>query len=91
MKAKLAGGLARLILGLVGMALLAAASLFIVGAWLATWPVLRLSPRQRQLKASLDFATAGLVLAQALGELRKGAPEDPEGAPEPEPEAPADG
>lgn len=66
MKRRLAAGLARLVLGLVGMALLAAAALFVVGAFLATWPILRLPPRQRHLKAGLDVAVALAALVAAV-------------------------
>lgn len=64
---------AKVALGLVGMALLTAAALFVVGAYAATWPILRLPPRQKQLRAGLDLAVAlaGAVAAFKGGELEK--------------------
>jgi hypothetical protein len=64
---RIAAFVGKLALALVGMALLTAAGLFVVGAYCATWPILRLPPRQRQLRAGLDVAVALAALVAALG------------------------
>jgi hypothetical protein len=68
--AKLSAGLAKLVFALVGMALLAAAALFVVGSFLATWPVLRLPPRQRHLRAVMDLAGAVMQAVAVFGPER---------------------
>lgn len=79
---RLAGRFALL---LVTMAFLTAVSLFIIGGFLLTWPLLRLSPRDRKLKATADFATAGMTLLTVFsdGHIKKMVadslePEEPE-------------
>jgi len=63
---RLVGLVGKLLLGLVGMALLTAASLFVLAAFCTTWPILRLSPRQRHLRAGLELAVALAALAGTL-------------------------
>jgi len=55
-----------IVLSLATMAFIAATSLFVVGTFLTTWPVLRLSPRDRRVRAAIDLATAGIQLAQTF-------------------------
>lgn len=55
---RLASFLARWALALLAMAVLTVLSIFVVAAYLTTWPVLRLSARDRRLRAGLDLATA---------------------------------
>lgn len=65
---------------LASMAFLTALSLFIVGAYLATMPVLRLSPRNKRVQAATGAAVAIVALIRAYG---KG--DTPEPEPEPVP------
>ena len=58
--------LGQLALSLAAMTFIAAASLFVVGAFLTTWPIMRLSPRDRRVKATIDLATAGIGFARAV-------------------------
>lgn len=46
-------------------ALLTAVSLLLVGSYLMTWPVLRKSPRNRRIQATVELATAGMALLMA--------------------------
>lgn len=63
---RLSIALGKLVLTLAGMALITAAALFVLAAFLTTWPILRLSPRERHLKATLDAAAAGAQLLAAF-------------------------
>jgi hypothetical protein len=45
-------------------------SLLVLGSFLATYPVLRVSPRERRLRAGMDAAAALLALAQTLPKPR---------------------
>lgn len=62
--AKIAG---RFALFLVGMSLLTIVSLFVIGAYLTTWPIMRKSPKDRRLTALVDLATSGFGVIQAYG------------------------
>jgi heme A synthase len=53
----------RWVVALLGLAILSVASLFVVGAFLTTYPILRLSPRDRRVKAALNAALAIAALA----------------------------
>lgn len=64
---RLAGRFALL---LVTMAFLTAVALFVIGGFLLTWPLLRLSPRDRKIKATADFATAGMTLLTAFSDSK---------------------
>lgn len=66
-------GAGKIALLLATMAFLAVISLFVVGSFILTWPVHRSSPRERKLKASMDFAQAGMTLLTAFseGSMRK--------------------
>lgn len=78
--AKFAGKFA---LFIAGMAFIVFISLFVVGAYLATWPIMRVSPRSRRLTSLMELATAAMGAARAYG-LDKFTEPD-ENAPEPEP------
>lgn len=56
---RLAGRFALL---LATMAFLVGVSLFIVGSYILTWPILRLSPRDQKIAALTDVAAAGMKL-----------------------------
>lgn len=58
----------RIALWLATMAFLCAASLFVIGSYLLTWPLLRLSPRERRVRAIVDFASSAMAVATAFGE-----------------------
>ena len=64
----IARGLAHVAMFTVAAALLAAASLFVMGAYLTTWPILRKSPRERHLKTGLDLAAAGMAFLSTFQE-----------------------
>lgn len=49
------------------MAFLVSVSLFLSGAFLATWPILRHSPRDRRLRAIAELAAAAMAAATAFG------------------------
>lgn len=49
-------------------AFLTAVSLFLLGSFLATWPILRKSPRERRIKATADLAAATIA---AIGAFTK--------------------
>lgn len=55
-------GLARLALLACTASFLTAVSLLLIGSFLMTWPVLRKSPRDQKLAATVDMATAAMVL-----------------------------
>ena len=59
--------LGRLALLAATAAFLTGVSLLILGSYLMTWPVLRKSPRNQRLSATIDMATAGLALLAAYG------------------------
>lgn len=65
------------------MAILTGLSLFLFGTWFCTYPLLRLPPRERRVRASADFAAAGLALMTAFGP-----PPNEESESEPEPTPP---
>jgi cytochrome c oxidase assembly factor CtaG len=52
------------------MAFLAGVSLLLVGSFLLTWPILRKSPRDRRIKATMDFAAAGLTLMTVFSDSK---------------------
>lgn len=73
----------KLILLIAAMAFITGASLFVVGGYLATWPIMRASPRGRRVQAVSALALAVLALARAF------APDDPgESRPTPPKSAP---
>lgn len=64
---RLAAFAGRFALFIAGMALLTFISLFVVGAYLATWPIMRVSPRSRRLTSLMELATAAMGAARAYG------------------------
>lgn len=74
--AKFAGSFA---LFIAGMALLTFISLFVVGAYLATWPIMRVSPRSRRLTSLMELATAVMGAARAYGLDKSLTPDTDEG------------
>lgn len=59
------------VLLVTAMAFITAISLFVVGAWLTSWPILRLAPSGRRKQAVMNVAVSLFTLAQAF------APENP--------------
>lgn len=55
----------RFALFLAVMSFLTCVSLFVGGAYLATWPVLRISPRNRRLQSLVGLATAIVTVVRA--------------------------
>lgn len=49
----------------VSMALLSAVSLLLFGSFLLTWPILRKSPKEKRLQATVQLASAVLTTVQA--------------------------
>lgn len=64
---RLAKFVGQCVLFLASMALLTGVSLFIVGGYLATWPILRQSPRSARMQALVGLGTAIFALVQAYG------------------------
>lgn len=62
--------LGRFILLLASLAFVAALSLFVFGTFLLTWPILRLSPRDRKLRATVNLASSAMTLFTVLGEAQ---------------------
>jgi hypothetical protein len=65
MSMRLAKFLGQIVLFLASMALITGLSLFLVGSYLLTWPVLRLSPEERRTKALLQAGVALMGVLQA--------------------------
>ena len=63
-----AKGIGRLAFMLATMAFLASVSIFLIGAFLMTWPIMRRSPREQRLMATAELAAA------AIGAVRTFAP-----------------
>ena len=55
------------ILILASMAILTGLSLFVVGGFLTTWPIMRMSPQNRRVKSVMDLAVSLMALARAYG------------------------
>lgn len=68
-------GLGKLALAAATMAFLTATALLVLSAFLVTFPVLRCSPRERRMKASMELAAAGLAVIGAFAAGRDQAPE----------------
>lgn len=60
--------LGRFLLFLCGLAFVTAVSLFVFGSFMLTWPILRLSPRDRKLRATVNFASAAMTMVTIFGE-----------------------
>lgn len=61
-------GAGRIALWLATMAFLSAVGLFVVGSFLLMWPILRMSPREKRIKATMDFASAGMTMLTAFSD-----------------------
>lgn len=55
---KLFALLGRMVLFLAACAWIAAVSLFVVGAWLVSWPIMRMNPRSQRVQALIMGAVA---------------------------------
>ena len=66
---RLARLLGSMVLFLASCAVLTAVGLFVVGAYLSTWPVLKISPRNRRLQAMIAVAVAMVGLAREYQNL----------------------
>jgi cytochrome c oxidase assembly factor CtaG len=55
-------GTAHTLVWLATMAFITGLSLLIVASYFLTWPILRKSPRERRIKATMEFASATLAL-----------------------------
>lgn len=66
MIASLARGLGKLTLLLVSLTVITGLSLLLFGSYLLTWPMLRLSPRDRKIRAMVDLSSAALAALAAL-------------------------
>lgn len=83
---RLAAFAGRFALFIAGMALLTFISLFVVGAYLATWPIMRVSPRSRRLTSLMELATAAMGAARAYGLDKFTEPPAPDATEDTEPE-----
>lgn len=61
-----------------GMALLTFISLFVAGAFLASWPILRVSPRNRKITSLMGLSVAVMSVARAYGLDKFTDPPEPE-------------
>lgn len=62
----LARGLGKLTLLLVSLTIITGLSLLLFGSYLLTWPVLRLSPRDRKIRVLVDLSSAAFAALSAL-------------------------
>lgn len=62
--------LGRILLLLATLVFVAALSIFVAGTFILTWPVLRLNPRDRKLKATMNLASSAMTLFTVLGEAK---------------------
>jgi len=66
MIASIARGVGKLAVLLVSLTVITGVSLLLFGSYLLTWPVLRLSPRDRKVRALVDLTQAALAALAAL-------------------------
>lgn len=59
-------GLGSLAIWAASLAFITAVSLLLLGSWLATFPLLRINPRQRRLEAGMEIASAMFKLASTF-------------------------
>jgi len=74
MVAALARATGKLALLLVSLTVITGVSLLLFGSYILTWPVLRLSPRDRKVKSLVDLAAAAMAALAALQPENKHAP-----------------
>jgi hypothetical protein len=66
MTASLARVVGRMTLLLVSLTIITGVSLLLFGSYLLTWPVLRLSPANRKVRAIVDLSAAAMAALAAL-------------------------
>lgn len=88
--ARLGKTLGGLVLLLMTMAWIVCVSLFVVGAYLTTWPILRQSPRTQRKQAIVNVLVSVFALAQVFGPDDREALADALGANKAEPGAETD-
>lgn len=64
----LARGLAGFALLAAGLAFVTAVSLLLLGSFIATWPIMRRSPRDRKVRAMVDLASSVMVALSAFAD-----------------------
>lgn len=64
---RLAAVAGKFALFIAGMAVLTFISLFVAGAFLASWPILRVSPRNRKITSLMGLSIAVMSVARAYG------------------------
>lgn len=64
---RLAAFAGKFALFLAGLAWLTFISLFVVGAYLASWPIMRVSPGNRKVTSLMGLAVSGMAAARAYG------------------------
>jgi uncharacterized membrane protein len=69
---KLLSLIGRTVLFLASMALIAGVSLFIVGGYLTTYPILRLSPKNQRVQALVGLGAAVMTLVTVYGKAAHG-------------------
>jgi hypothetical protein len=66
MIASLARGVGKLTLLLVSLTVIVGVSCLLFGSYILTWPVLRLSPTNRKVRAMVDLSSAALAALAAM-------------------------
>lgn len=61
-------GLGKLALWAATAAFLTAVSLFVFGSFLTTYPILRLSPRDKRIRVTSDLAVAAMAAIQTFSQ-----------------------
>lgn len=72
---RLAKFIGKIVLFLASMAIITAVSLFVVGAYLTTWPIMRLSPRNQKTQALIQVAVSLMAVARAFSPDGENIPE----------------
>ena len=66
MIASIARGVGKLAVLLVSLTVITGVSLLLFGSYILTWPVLRLSPNNRKVRAIVDLSAAVLAALAAI-------------------------
>ena len=66
MIAALAKGVGKLALLAVSLCVISGVTLLLFGSYLLTWPMLRMSPRNRKVKSMIDLTAAAMAALAAL-------------------------
>ena len=66
--ATISKGLGRLALFTATAAFLTTVSLFLLGAYLLTWPILRKSPREQRIRATAELAASVVTAIAVFGD-----------------------